>query len=865
MTERIGRRLFADLGALAVLIALPAVPLIAWRCKVAFLEGWPIVLFFASWLAVLAAWLWASRPVDPLNIVEETGGGRSRRLVQSAVAGLLFLLTLVAFYLPLRVNFWGGVDDFANFQPECATVWSNNWDAALGRPLVGLPTFAALLLRPGRIEGFLWVGVLLCFANGWLLYLLLGRLMPRAALVPVAAAVFLIVNRADPLRFFVMWASNHYETVTFLLLLASWLFVLSYQRQSRGLLILSCVSLAGSLLSNEAAYPTAALVPLIGLAVRRDRERYAVWACAWYGTVALLASRLLYHLLTNPGGSYQAAHSREAFRHPRVLLENLYVLLRPALTYVKPAASWKGYAGYACGAFGLATLAVAAVRRTRAGGDVRLWAVAPAVAAVLCGVLPFLPLKTDYRTQFLVAPAEATLLALVLATLARALPSRVRLAAATLVTGLVAANATVAAIYSQEHHPSPVRFERAVHLLRQVRGLAPSFAPDTLLVFVLDDKYHSPIGSNLLLSAVSRQLLGVEAIQANFNDPLKCEASFQPDGVFAYTGWGKRLYHYDQVVAFGVNAAGSATLLHQLPPALLPSPRAAAGYDPLPRLRPGPFAEIPYFRYPAWSLRPGDVVSPEEGVLLGDGWGPLTPDGGDAYRYALDGAELVVNSHGEERRELTLELEVLSDPVGGGYTVEARDASGTLVATDQLSGRGAVRLSVPADPHRVCSLRLHVRPTLGFATPASVLTRFRAFRRGDAKRYAPLARDVFRDGLCPGLGWHGTEEWHGAYYRFVDADAELDVRFLQGAGTELALLVEPNDVYQGEKRPCTLEVRDASDRLLASRTFRSRETVRIPASAGPDGRLRLHVRGDGKADDQRVTNYRVFDCGVAPP
>ena len=61
----------------------------------------------------------------------------------------------------------------------------------------------------------LWVGVFLCFANGWLLYLILSRLMPRATLVPVLAAVFLVVHRADPLRFFVMWASNHYQSAPF--------------------------------------------------------------------------------------------------------------------------------------------------------------------------------------------------------------------------------------------------------------------------------------------------------------------------------------------------------------------------------------------------------------------------------------------------------------------------------------------------------------------------------------------------------------------------------------------------------------------------------------------------------------------------
>ena len=169
MTERISRRLLADCGVLVALVGSLAVPLIAWRGSAAHLAGWPIAAFAGCWLATLAAWLWSSPPVAPLDATAAPDDARPRPLVTLAVAALLFTLTLVAYYLPLRVNFWGGADEFANFQPECATVWSSNWDVALGRPLVGLPTFVALLLRPGRVEGFLWVGTLLCFANGWLL------------------------------------------------------------------------------------------------------------------------------------------------------------------------------------------------------------------------------------------------------------------------------------------------------------------------------------------------------------------------------------------------------------------------------------------------------------------------------------------------------------------------------------------------------------------------------------------------------------------------------------------------------------------------------------------------------------------------
>jgi hypothetical protein len=878
MLGRMDRQLLVDVGCLSGLIGLPAVPLIAWRRSPLHFSAWPVAAVVGCWLVVFAAWLAASPRVPAFTSPGRPGGPPARWFVRPAIAVLLLLLTVLAFCLPLRLQFWGGADEAFNFRAETARVWSDEWDRQLGRPLVGVSTSVATHLTPDRIEGFLLIGAFLCFANACLLFLLISRLAPGATSVAVTAAVLLTVHRADALRFFVMWASNQYGTVVFFLLLASWLFLLSYARQSRALLVLACVALGCSLLSNEAAYPTAALLPVLGLAVRRDGRRYSVWAFAWYGTVAMLATRFAFHHLAKGFDSYQADHLKTLLRQPESLLTILWREVWPISIYFRPSGPWRGYAGYACAGFGLAAAAVLVARRWPITERVSLGAVALAAVAILCGALPFLPLQgTMLRTQFLVAPAEAALLALLIHFAARLLPARVRVPAVAVAVGLVAANATVAAVQAQKGDRSPVRFERTVHLFRQVHGVSPSFVPGTLLVFVLEDPDSTPVGYNYMLTSLANSILGVDAEQANYKDPYDLRVAFEADHVTAVivrslddaatvtsaVGRPVRDFGYDQVVAFRVKGDGSATLLLRLPPELLPSSNAGAAYDPLSRMRPGPFAELPYIRYPAWSRRAGDVVAPEDGLMLGDGWGPLTAEGDRVYRLLLDGAELVVNSQGASRRSLALDLETIAGADSEGTTVEVRNASGVVVGSAPLVGRSVVRLDVPVDPERVGVYRLFLKPRPGPASPerAPGKLHVRAFRKADGKRYFPVEQDVFRDDLVPGKGWYALERAGGERFHWVGDDAEIDLRYYPGSSSELALTVEAGPACGNN--PCTLEVRDDSNQVVATRAFRQRQEVRIPVPPGCHDRLRLHVKGGGaSAPGARVLDYRVYACAA---
>ena len=63
---------------------------------------------------------------------------------------------------------------------------------------------------------------------------------------------------------------------------------------------------------------------------------------------------------------------------------------------------------------------------------------------------------------------------------------------------------------------------------------------------------------------------------------------------------------YDRVLAFRLAEDNTVRLLRRLPDRLLPpeAVAAAAAYDPLARLGPGPVGELKYFRYPGWVERP---------------------------------------------------------------------------------------------------------------------------------------------------------------------------------------------------------------------------------------------------------------------
>jgi hypothetical protein len=826
--SRIG--LAVDLGFIALLLLAAALPLICWRGD-AFLHTTAFTLgFWSGGAALCAAWCWvharlhrgpAAAAPGP---TDAAGGPRRAAWVRGLlVVVLLGALTAVSYYQPLRTQFWGGADEFCNFTEASRTIWSDKFDAFSNRPLILAPAVIARALTPGRIEGFLWLAACLCLANGLLLYGVLRQVWPGAHALPAAAAALLVVNRAECSRFFAVWVANSYWTALALFLLGLWLFLLSLRRGSRLLLTLSCLALAASLLASEGLFPLAALGLGLMWLVRGPRGRPAVWGCAWAGTLALLAARFGLFLVARGADGYQMGQATGAFKNPEVLLVNLRLQLGTGLSYFRTTA------GAAHGRSALLALALAAglvglalgKRPARRRGY--LLALGLAALALLLGTLPFLHMPTTFRTLYFAAPGQAVLLACGICLAAELLGRWVGVAAAAAAVGVLAASGTRESLREHElaRAQRGVSFERTVRVFRQIHALAPSLRPDALVLLVLDERSPSPIGLNYCTVLLSNALLGHPVIEASYNDQAPARAVFKKETVTAQNcGWAEEV-GYDRVLAFRLSADGGLSLLRHLPAALLPPGHAGARYDPRAVARPGPARELPYLRYPRWARRPRDLFDLADGVVLGQGWGPLDHARGAPSRRAACGAEVAVNPLARARGTLRLDAE--PEPSGRAGRLEAVDDGGRVVASAPLAGRRVVTLRLPADPERIGLYRLRFR-----AEGAPAVGAFRAYCPGGPGAPDPGPKgpphDIEAEGLWLGCGWHPPERHAGELSRRAVEGATLTLGVLATAHQAVALELEPGAGTEA----CRLEVRDEGGRVLTETVVRGRCEVRVP-------------------------------------
>jgi hypothetical protein len=710
-TSAATRPLVVDLGFVTGLLLLAAVPLIGLRGSPRLHAPWLVPGFCVAWLVTAGLWPVIHRRVAGRAPPAASGepGTWAGRIGTTLQAVLLLALTLVTFFDPLRRHFWGGFDEPNSLGREAASFWGR-WDA-MGRPLVGLPPLIGQTLAPDRIDGFLWLAVGLCFANSLLLMAVIRRLIPGAGPVAAVAAVLFVANRAEPLLFFPMWTTNFYWMALFWLLLAFWLLLSSHDRQDRGLLAASCASLGAALLTSEGLFPLALLGPVFLWLRRASPQGLLIWSSAWLGTVGLFAVRFGAYLLSAGPGAYQARLLPGW--SPTLFLANLEARLAPLLTYFRQPAALGSYWRSWLLALIVTSAVVALATRARRSAGLRPaygLGLGLAAAGILLGIAPFLHLGS-WRTQYFAAPGQAALLAFTIVLLASLLPGRLARWLTVAIAGVLVANATAESLRSQDAADATIRFDKTAHIFRQVHAVSPGLEADTLVLFVLDDGGVTPLGVNYHVCDLSRIVMNVAAVQANFADPLGHVPTFTSDGVTVLCPWRRVHYAYDRIVAFRLAVDGSVRLLSQLPSSLLPAESAAGRYDPLGRMRPGPVGEPPYLRYVSWSEKPHDVLDTESGVLLGARWGPLEHDGRRTSRLADNDAEIVVNPAGRDRRDLALDVEPGGDLRGRPGELRALDATGHVVASARLRGdRQPLRLTLPLDPSRVAIFRLRVVP-----------------------------------------------------------------------------------------------------------------------------------------------------------
>jgi hypothetical protein len=736
-TYRLPESPFRDVIWTTVLLALAALVLIILRDHAVLESDLFWAAFYSTCLGVFSVWLITTRGyAKPRGLLAADAESRSSQWLSGVLTcSLLFALVWVCYYEPMKIHFWGGFDEHAAVIP--AKIWTPEHDRGANRPLLLMWAWVGQHLAPHRMEVFLWMAAFLWFLNSVLVMDILRMALPDGGgILPISAAILLITNQGEPARFMAMWQADFYLTTLFLLLFATWLFLRSYQTEQRWLLAASCVFLGASLLTNDGVFPLTLFAPLLACVIRRPGgQSFWVWSYAWLGVVAVLALRFIIYLATTRV-SYQATLAADSLHRPMSLLKNAWLHLSPFFAYFGAFRSPVVYWPYT---LATVTLVLAMywlqIRRMNVQTSRRalLIALALGLLGIIFSIVPFLHIPLVFRTHFFAAPAEAVFLASLVCLVASFFPRDVATTLAVAFIALLSGLSVSASLRSQglAKADAPISFEKVVRVYQQLNAVTARHLPDTLILLILDDHIESPVGVSYTVPLIAREVIGAKALQMNYTGFCQnVRADFGEDGVHvcsAISGGSATLVTYDQIVAFRLSADGTVRLLQQLPKALLPVRNSASDYHPLERLQGGPPRELKFMQYPSWVDPQPDILDGNEGTILGENWGALFLDRQSSYRWAKDGAEIVVNSLGMSRREISLDVEPVQDCLGKSCLLQVVDAQERVLAQARLSERQNFKFTLPIDPARVGVFRLRLRSETGLQTLDPDAVAFRAF------------------------------------------------------------------------------------------------------------------------------------------
>jgi hypothetical protein len=486
--------------------------------------------------------------------------------------------------------------------------WVFQWVAArgiLGSPYSNRP-FNFLWTIPGAHVGARGFAGFHAFHGLYLLGSALVTLTLGHRLLPERPRLgFLIAVLAA------VWAPSDYSRLasvqmtvnsgfTFGALTAIWLYVASWQRRSRLLLVLAAAWALLMVRGYEAVAPLIFAAPLLLVHEwRADRRAAWLWLAAWAAAALAAAAAVLPPLLhPDPSVAYQAT-LMQIDAHPARLAARLAqeyrIHLLPALT-TSPALLRTPAVLLSAVVFVLAFLAVSRTSPPEASSRRALWGTAALglvfAAFSYSAFLPSLVVEPGDRTEILAMPAIGMFLAAAIALVVSRLPLRRRSLAMGMLAAWIVAVAAVRTLQFQRSWDGVSYYGRQVKLLGDLIGFAPRLRPHTLIVLVGDTAaFPATFAFRHAIECVyPGEVTGVLASgpEALYVSRLTSSGIDTEPWPVLWKPWGVSPTHhrFDEMVVARARADGTATLEESWPADLPPLPPGQS-YDPRARMLDG--------------------------------------------------------------------------------------------------------------------------------------------------------------------------------------------------------------------------------------------------------------------------------------
>lgn len=466
------------------------------------------------------------------------------------------------------------------------------------RPLGLVWHLPAWWIAPDRLWGFLLVHGAWLTGVGLLTFLLVRRLSRGDVRLALVSGAFAVAWMPSETTRVVTVQMIQYSGCAAGVLLATWLLVEAWHRQSPWLLAAAALVAAVTALSLEAALPQLAAAPLLLLfaeAEGRAAARRRWWIAGSMVFVGSLGARAVLPLLvSSPSVSYQGGMG--AVRPVSAVLRQLGVQLHFHLAPLVGAPPGELGTPVVAWAALIFLLGFALVARSRASGRRSDAAVAAVLglAHAVAGYLPFVlsrAVRGPVRTEFLAAAGIGVLLAGIVTLLSSLAPPRARLAlSAALAAWVVAAGTARTVALQREWSDGIYAAQRST--LEQLVAIAPGLQPHTLLVLMQSG--HAWSFSFSFSKAV--EYLYSDAVRGWVPraDPLLIDTRVERGGIVSEpvgvlrASWDERTetYRPEQVVVVQEDESGQLSLAQEWPEDLGSLP-AGERYDPQARVRTG--------------------------------------------------------------------------------------------------------------------------------------------------------------------------------------------------------------------------------------------------------------------------------------